>query len=135
MQFQSRKRRKVLINITSLIDVLFMLLLFVLVTTTFLEQPGIKLDLPGTRDTGVAEQREYVLFVAKDGSIFLNEQALPLDDLEEKIRGTLPAMKDQTLVLNADQNVTHGTVVKIMDIVKRGGVKRLVIGTKVEKTD
>ncbi len=52
MQLQARPRRKVVINITSLIDVIFMLLLFFMITSTFLEQPGIKLELPAAKTDG-----------------------------------------------------------------------------------
>jgi biopolymer transport protein ExbD len=133
MQLSSRPRPKVVINITSLIDVIFMLLLFFMITSTFLEQPGIKLELPAARTSAHAEPQEYVLTVDKKGGMFLNRQALALDGLEAEIRKALPKMKDGALVLKADQDVSHGLVVRVMDLAKRGGVKKLIIGTKPEK--
>jgi biopolymer transport protein ExbD len=133
MQLQARPRRKVIINITSLIDVIFMLLLFFMITSTFLEQPGIKLELPAARTTANSEPQEYVLTVDKKGELFLNRQPLTLAELEAEIRKALPLMKDSTLVLKADQEITHGLVVRIMDMAKRGGIKKLIIGTKPEK--
>ena len=65
MQFRTRRKRSVLINITSLIDVLFLLLIFFMVSSTFLEQPGIKLELPYAQSAVVIEQKDYVLFVNK----------------------------------------------------------------------
>jgi biopolymer transport protein ExbD len=133
MQLQARPRRKVVINITSLIDVIFMLLLFFMITSTFLEQPGIKLELPAARTSAHAEPQEFVLTVDKKGGLFLNRQALVMDGLEAEIRRALPKMKDGALVLKADQDVSHGLVVRVMDLAKRGGVKKLIIGTKPEK--
>jgi len=133
MQFRTSQKRKVLINITSLIDVLFLLLIFFMVSSTFLEQPGIKLELPYAQSAAVVEQKDYVLFVDKDSNMFLNEKAVRMDDLEAKIKDALPKMKDMALVLKADQDITHGFVVRVMDIVKRSGVKKLIIGTKLEK--
>jgi biopolymer transport protein ExbD len=133
MQLSSRPRPKVVINITSLIDVIFMLLLFFMITSTFLEQPGIKLELPTARTSSHAEPQEYVLTVDKKGGLFLNRQALVMDGLEAEIRKALPKMKDGALVLKADQDVSHGLVVRVMDLAKRGGVKKLIIGTKPEK--
>ena len=133
MQFKTRQRRKVIINITSLIDVIFMLLLFMFVTSTFLEQPGIKLELPRTRSAVLMEQRDYILSMDKEGGMFLNRQNVTFDNLEEKVKEALPKMKDSALILKADKDVTHGQVVKVMDIVKRSGVKKLIIGTKLEK--
>jgi biopolymer transport protein ExbD len=133
MQFKTRRKRTVLINITSLIDVLFLLLIFFMVSSTFLEQPGIKLELPFAESAVVVEQKDYVLFVNKQDKMFLNDKAVNLDELESKIKDALPEMKDAALVLKADQDVTHGFVVKVMDIAKRSGVKKLIIGTKSEK--
>ena len=121
------------INITSLIDVIFMLLLFFMITSTFLEQPGIKLELPTAKTSANTEPQEYVLTVDKKGELFLNRQSVTLAGLEAAIRKALPQMKDSALVLKADQEITHGLVVRVMDMAKRGGVKKLIIGTKPEK--
>lgn len=133
MQFKTRRKRNVLINITSLIDVLFLLLIFFMVSSTFLEQPGIKLELPFAESAVVVEQKDYVLFVNKQDKMFLNDKEVNLEELEGKIKAALPEMKDAALVLKADQDVTHGFVVKVMDIAKRSGVRKLIIGTKSEK--
>jgi len=133
MQFKQKSKRKVLINITSLIDVLFLLLIFFMVSSTFLEQPGIKLELPHAQSATVMEQKKYVLFVDKDGNMFLNDDAVGTENLEERIRQVLPSMEDGALVLKADQEVSHGVVVRIMDIMKRSGVKKLVIGTRLDE--
>jgi biopolymer transport protein ExbD len=133
MQFKTKPKRKVLINITSLIDVMFLLLLFFMVTSTFLEQPGIKLELPYAQSAAAVDQKDYVLFVNKESRMYLNDSQVGLEELEARIKASLPKMKDQALVLKADQDVTHGMVVKLMDIAKRSGVRKLVIGTKMEK--
>ena len=131
MQFRTRKKRsRVLINITSLIDVLFLLLIFLMVSSTFLEQPGIKLELPPAETAVVVDQEEFTLFVDKNGKLFLNNLEISMDGLEAKLKEALPGMKDGSLILKADQDVSHGIVVRIMDSVKKSGVKKLVIGTK-----
>ena len=133
MQFKNRSKRKVLINITSLIDVLFLLLIFFMVSSTFLEQPGIKLELPHAQNAVVVEQKEYTLFVDKKGQFFLNDKKVEIEELEEALKKVVPQMKDGALVLKADQDVSHGTVVKAMDAAKRSGVRKLVIGTRLEE--
>jgi biopolymer transport protein ExbD len=133
MQFKTRQKRKVLINITSLIDVLFLLLIFLMVSSTFLEQPGIRLELPEAKSAVLLEQKDYILSINREGKMFLNKEAVTSDRLEEKVKAALPQMKDSALILKADKDVSHGLVVRVMDIVKRSGVKKLVIGTRVEK--
>jgi biopolymer transport protein ExbD len=133
MQFKTRQKRKVVINITSLIDVLFLLLIFLMVSSTFLEQPGIRLELPQAKSAVLLEQKDYILSINKEGKMFLNKEAVTTDHLEEKIKSALPKMKDSALILKADKDVSHGLVVRVMDIVKRSGVKKLVIGTRVKE--
>ena len=135
MQFLIRRKRRgrVLINITSLIDVLFLLLIFLMVSSTFLENPGIKLELPVAESSVLVEQKEFTLFVNKNGSIFLNDSEVNLVDLEQRIKEVLPEMKDGSLILKADKEVNYGLVVKVMDGVKKSGVKKLVIGTRLKE--
>ena len=132
MQFKTKQKSKIIINITSLIDVMFLLLIFLLISSTFLEQPGIKLELPETKNSETVKQRKFTLFVNKSGKIFLNEAEVTESELEERIKKVLPEMKDKAIILKADNSASHGIVVRVMDIIKKGGVKKLVIGTKVE---
>ena len=78
----------------------------------------------------MVEQKEFMLFVDKKGKVFLNSIEVSMDSLEEKLKEALLQMKDGSLILKADQDVSHGIVVRIMDSVKKSGVKKLVIGTR-----
>jgi biopolymer transport protein ExbD len=133
MQFKVNSKRKPVINITSLIDVLFLLLIFFMVSSTFLEQPGIKLELPRAQSAVATEQQEYTLFLDKNGEMFLNEDKVTLDNLEKQLKEVLPNMKEKALILKADQDASHGMVVRVMDIAKQSGIKKLIIGTKLEE--
>ena len=133
MQFRVKKKKKVLINVTSLIDVLFLLLIFFMVSSTFLEQPGIKLELPHAKSAVVTEQKDFTLYVDKEGKIFLNADEVNVENLLVKLKEIVPDMIDGALVLKADQEVTHGIIVKIMDVAKQSGVRKLIIGTKIDQ--
>ncbi|MCK4836509.1 MAG: biopolymer transporter ExbD [Candidatus Aminicenantes bacterium] len=135
MKFKTgtKRRGRALINITSLIDVLFLLLIFFMVSSTFLEQPGIQLDLPQAESAVLVEEKKFTLFINKEGKLFLNDKEIALKDLEVRIREVLPEMKDGTLILKADKDISYGLVVEVMDGVKKSGVKRLVIGTRLKQ--
>lgn len=133
MQFNEKPKRRVIINITSLIDVLFLLLIFFMVTSTFLEQPGMKLELPAAKSAEVSQIEKLVLYIGAGGEIVFNDQAVALDDLEGIMKDAVPLAGDKTLVLKADRTVQHGTVVTVMDIAKRVGMKKLVVGTTMEE--
>ena len=133
MQFSVKPKRRVIINITSLIDVLFLLLIFFMVTSTFLEQPGMKLELPSAESAEAARVEEMVLFIGAGGEIVFDDKSVPLDSLEIVLAGVVPLVEEKTLILKADKTVQHGTVVRVMDIAKRVGLKKLVVGTRMEE--
>ena len=130
MQFSEKPKKRVIISITSLIDVMFLLLIFFMVTSTFLEQPGMKLDLPSAQSAETTVTRKLVLFINADNIMIFGGRTVPADSLEAVMRKAAADSEDGTLVLKADKTVQHGTVIRVMDAAKRAGMKRLVIGTK-----
>ncbi len=137
MEFNIKTKKSTIINITSLIDVLFLLLIFMMVSSTFIEQPGIKLDLPETTDAPSVKKSKYILSVSGNGELYLNDKSVKLEDLESNLKSILTKIEDDTLLLKGDTDISYGKIVKIMDVVKKSGVKKLVIvtrqGTSVEK--
>ena len=131
MQFNIKKKRRVTINITSLIDVLFLLLIFFMVTSSFLEQPGMKLELPSALSAEVARIEKLVLYIGPEEEIVFNDRVVALDSLEHVMAEAIPRAEERTLVLKADRTVQHGTVVAVMDIAKRVGLEKLVVGTRI----
>jgi len=132
MKISDKPKRKVQINITSLIDVLFILLIFFLVTSTFLEQPGMKLELPKAKSANVEKVENMVVYIDADHQIFLNDKPVAIDRLENQLKDLITENEDPTLVLRADKSVPHGLVVTAMDLAKQVGFKRLVVATEVE---
>lgn len=135
MQFLDKKRRKVIINITSLIDVLFLLLIFFMVSSTFVEQPGMKLELPESKSALTEKIKDLVLQINADGTMTLNDENIGIENLEDMFKQLLPNLEEKSLVLKADKNVPHGTVVKVMDLAKLSGLEKLIIATQVESSN
>jgi biopolymer transport protein ExbD len=133
MQFRTAPKRRVIINITSLIDVLFLLLIFFIVSSTFLEQPGMKLDLPQTSRKEVVQMEGYTLYIMSDGSMYINEESVNLETLPDQLKAIAPAVEEKGLILKADEGVRYGLVVEIMDIAKQSGIMKLVIATRTKE--
>jgi biopolymer transport protein ExbD len=133
MRIHDKPKRKVQINVTSLIDVLFILLIFFMVSSTFLEQPGMKLELPKAKSAQVEQIENLIIYIDRRMQIFLNDKPVAVDRLENQLRETIADNESPTLVLRADKEVPHGLVVTIMDVAKQVGVKRLVVGTEVDQ--
>ncbi len=92
----------------------------------------MKLELPSAKSSEVARVEKLVLYISSDGEIVFADRAVPLDSLEIVLTNSLSLVEEKTLVLKADKMVPHGTVVSVMDIAKRVGLKKLVVGTTIE---
>lgn len=130
MRFGSGERRKALINVTSLIDVVFLLLLFFVVTSTFLERPGLDLTLPAASPTEVARRDEVTVELDADGATWLDGARMEPADLEAGIERALASAGTERVVLEADERVPHGRVVEAMDAARRAGATGLVVATR-----
>ncbi len=133
MQFRVKRYIKPVINIASLVDVLFLLLIFFMVTSAFVEQPNIKLELPATRHSEVSKVERTVLTISRDGQLFLRDKPVEKQDLEKELRRLMLDTGDDVLVLKADKLVPYGDVVDIMDYAKGAGFKKVVAPTIMEE--
>jgi len=125
MQIRERKRKRPIINITSLIDVMFLLLIFFMVSTTFAEQPGIKLKLPSASTAEPSKLERLTLTIDKGGRMFLNDVPVQEKNLRVELKAAA-AKPDATLVLRADRDVPYGYVIRAMDISRQSGIRNIV---------
>lgn len=131
MKFWSgHKRSRMLLNITPLIDVLFILIIFFAVSSTFLEQPGMKLDLPRAQKTDLQKIEKAVLYIGADERLMFQNKEISLENLGVLLRDAMEKSKEKTLIISADKQVPHGLVVRVMDIARQNGVQKLVIATQ-----
>jgi len=133
MQFRTKRYIKPVINIASLVDVLFLLLIFFMVTSAFIEQPNIKLELPATRHSDVSKIDRAVLTIARDGQLYLQDKPVDKQNLEKELRRIILDTGDEILVLKADKLVPYGDVVDVMDNAKGAGFKKVVAPTIMEE--
>jgi biopolymer transport protein ExbD len=130
MQLRYRRKRRVTIDISAMIDVVFLLLLFFLVTTTFLESPGINLDLPEAKSSTSQQREQLTLMIDKNRRMFFNNEPITKNDFEPILAKALKEDATKTLVIQADQKTDYGLVVFFMDVARILGVKNLVIETR-----
>ena len=133
MQFRIKRYIKPVINIASLVDVLFLLLIFFMVTSAFVEQPNIKLELPSTRHSEVSKMNNMVLSIARDGKLFLQGRPVDKKTLEKELRRVVLDTGDEVLVLKADKFVPYGVVIDIMDAAKGAGFRKVIAPTIMEE--
>lgn len=133
MQFRKKRIIKPVINIAPVVDVLFLLLIFFMVTSTFLEQPNIKLELPTTKYTEASRIERIVLSVSREGQLFLQDKPVARVDLEKSLRRIVLDTGEDTLVLKADKWIPYGVVIGIMDDAKGAGFKKIIAPTIMEE--
>ena len=127
MKIAVRKRRAPSIIIVSLVDILTILLIFFVVSTTFKkDQPEVQINLPesATATAQPAQGEHAIVSVSEDDEVRLDGNPLPVEELEAAVRN-LPAARKTSLALEADRKASFGTIIKVMDALKLAGVKNL----------
>ena len=129
MQFSKNRQKKVTLNITSLMDIMFILIIFFTVTSTFLEQPGIELKLPEAESSETHTAEKVIVFVDAQGEIYINKNKIQLEALAETVAELLQAQTEKMVVLRADEKATHGTIIRVMDLLRKKGIYKIIIST------
>ena len=132
MLFQKRERRYYQLQapLTSLIDIVFLLLIYFLLTTNFMVDEGIAVKLPHAKATAPHTEKEITIYVDSAGTVYMDEQVVPLNLLYAKIKDQLSGKSDLPVVIKADRAVILDKAVNVMDIVKAAGAGKLVLATE-----
>ncbi len=132
MRFQTRSRDDVQLDMTPLVDVVFLLLIFFMLSTSLSVNPGIKIDLPKSSAEQVKKKKTTLrVAIEAGGRIYLEGKKLSLVQLREKFLAVEKQHGDDVLiVIEADKKVYHGLVVKVMDAAKSSGLNKLAIATQ-----
>jgi biopolymer transport protein ExbD len=134
MRFYVKRKRTPQIIIVSLIDIFAMLLIFFIVTTTFKTaetQLSIKLPESKTATQAANPTDPLVLAITADEKIVLGDQSLKsVDDLAAALQDVQKKTPDRPLAMKADQKVSFGFLVQVLDSLKKAGVKNLPTFTK-----
>lgn len=124
------------VDMTPMIDIVFQLILFFLVSTTFAILPGIKLNLPASHTSEGTAAQGITISTDADGLMFFNEKEIFFDELGRELVmfDTGDTQKqDFPVSLEADSEVTNGTIVKIFDVIRESGYSVINLRTATEK--
>lgn len=137
MRFYTRQRRMPTVIIVSLIDIFAILLIFVIVTTTFKQvQPEVAIKLPESSTAGPSEQAEapLMLTVSSEGKVFLEQKELALEALRREMEEVALVSPKRRIAMRADENAPFGSIIRVLDVLKEAGVSgrvsALTEGTK-----
>lgn len=137
MNFSRGEEEHLDVNITPLIDVVFLLLIFFMVTTTFNQQAELRVDLPeASSEEQALDVIPIEITIDTSGAFFVNGQSLAKNDanaLFQSLQKIVAGDKEKSVIIRADATTPHQAVVTAMDTVSKVGVSKLSIATSKPK--
>jgi biopolymer transport protein ExbD/biopolymer transport protein TolR len=134
MAFLRKKRETPRVDLTSMVDVVFLLLIFFMISTTFVEAPGITVKLPeSSSQQRKQESKEIKVYLSREGVISLGKEQIEQEELRRRLRAYGDRAGGMTFLLLADEEAMHGKVVALMDMAKEAGFEKLAIATEYPK--
>lgn len=134
IKVERRKKRKSLpLDLVPLIDIVFLLLIFFMLTATFTIQSGIKVKLPKATTPGEEIEKRLTIYLTAGNVLYLNQERVELNNLRAKLKSLAGGERRNALIIKADENARHGMVVKIMDMATAAGIDKLMIAAEKEE--
>jgi biopolymer transport protein ExbD len=132
MRYRERKSEEGSVDISPLIDMVFILLIFFMVTTTFVKDMKLELDRPSASTATTASTKSIRVFIDKYGDVYVDNQPVRIYVLQSKLRDMLRTTTDKSLLVVTDENVAAKTVIEVVDQCKLAGAKDVGVATNKE---
>lgn len=129
MEFERRKRRHRHIDVAPLVDVVFNLLLFFVITYNVTSEAGIKIRLPESITAVEQNEEPVVIALTRDGNVFINDHPVSLDRMPAFLKQRLEGLQPITVQIKADQQADVGFLVRVVDGVRLSGCTAFQIVT------
>ena len=120
------------INITPFTDVVLVLLIIFMIATPFIYQSSMKVQLPKASKSEETS-RDVIITINAQGEVFLDDKRLDLDTLKYRLTAMVRSKPDTTVIINGDKNAKYDSVMQVMDVLTRSGVKNPGLGIELKK--
>jgi len=131
VRFASARRPDPVIDVTPMIDIVFQLVLFFMVSTTFIQSPGIQVDLPrSSAQTVLADDTDLNIWMTLEGAVYVDDVPVTTGELRQMLQARANVDPNTMVVLKADTGVHHGRVVLVMDMARAFGLTKIAIATE-----
>ena len=129
MDFEGRARIHSHLDIAPLIDIVFLLLVFFMLTSTFMVPEAIELELPESKSASVSETTPIIILLDKSGQLVLNEKAIQLQQLRKAMTPLLKENPDNSITLKSDARTQIQALLKVMDEIRAAGGTNIALAT------
>ena len=120
------------INVTPLVDVVLVLLIILMVSSTYIVAQTLKVQLPKAHSSDGTADKPSTITLMKDGSLRWNEEPVSEDRAAAEMKAAVAQNPDVNVVVSADKDVVHGKVVHVLDLAKLAGVTKFAINVRTE---
>ncbi|MDH4361263.1 MAG: biopolymer transporter ExbD [Nitrospirota bacterium] len=131
MKLPASVKKKARIEIIPMIDTMFFLLVFFMIATLSMTiQHGMPVSLPTAESSTDKVPDQISLTLTREGALYYNKEPIKLPELKLRLASLRQTDPEPSLVINADEQVPHGRVIKVMDIIRLAGIPNMAIATK-----
>ena len=127
-----RKQKDVGIEMGPLMDIVFILLIFFVVTSSFTRETGVNVTKPQAQSASQLEKENLLIAITREGTIHMNERQVDLASLQDILKQSLAKAPDREAVVIADKESETGVLVQVIDICNLAGVKKVSIAAQAE---
>lgn len=130
LRFPAKTRTRPTIHLTALIDIVFLLLIFFLLASTFVEQVGLNIEVPEVESEGQGLLPELIVQIDQDGKIFVDDINVNTRQLTTVLKMRIQSLGKDTVVIHADRRTQYDNVAQVIDAAKLAGAKNLMLVTR-----
>jgi biopolymer transport protein ExbD len=118
------------IDMTPMLDIVFIMLIFFIVTTVFVKEAGIDVNKPGASEAVMPKNANIFIAITDKGAVWMDKREIDIDSVRANLERLLAEQPSDVLIIQADENAEHGIVMQVMDQIKAAGIDRISIASE-----
>jgi biopolymer transport protein ExbD len=124
-----REEQDAEIDMTPMLDIVFIMLIFFIVTTVFVKEAGINVNKPNGTLSVMPKNANIFIAVTEDGEVWMDKRMVDVDSVRANLERLMAEQPSDVIIIQADKEAEHGVVVEVMDQIKLAGIDRISIAT------
>lgn len=133
MKFNTSKEPLSMFSYSSLTDIVMLLLIFFLLTSQFVIQTGVKVQLPDSKTNEQSTPTKLIVTLTAGGAVYLGNEEVAIEELPAKINVLKGTLLEENLIIRADKTVAVDLVIKVIDAARASGIEKFTIETEKQK--
>ncbi|MCF2946887.1 biopolymer transporter ExbD [Paraglaciecola aquimarina] len=117
------------IDMTPMLDIVFIMLIFFIVTTVFVKEAGVNVNKPNGTLAVMPKNANIFIAVTEDGDVWMDKRVIDVDSVRANLERLMAEQPSDVIIIQADKEAEHGIVVEVMDQIKAAGIDRISIAT------